>query len=153
MDPPNIYIIGAQCTGKTTLVSALKDHFTRYREKNIPEPVIISEVARKVLAALNINRSDIVTSPEKSLQLQTAILEAQVKAETAAETAGSWFISDRSGLDPIVYTRVSVSENATQELLQSAGWKLLEQKMKKAQVFVCEAGCSWLVDDGTCIQA
>lgn len=147
MPPKNIYIIGAQCTGKTTLVNALKDHFTRFREQDVTEPIVISELARNVLQKLNINREEIASSPEKSLKLQTAILKAQHKAETEAN--GQFIISDRSGIDPIVYTRLSVSENAAQDLLASTEWDELERNMKDGLVFVCEAGCTWLVDDGT----
>lgn len=148
MAPANIYIIGAQCTGKTTLVDALKDYLTQYREQDTPDPIIISELARNVLRELKIDRHDIANLPEKSLELQTAILKAQYKAEAVAKDAG-WYISDRSGLDPIVYARLSVGEDAAQTLLNSAEWKTLEQNMKEGRVFVCEAGCKWLMDDGT----
>lgn len=147
MAPANIYIIGAQCTGKTTLVNALKDYLTRYREQDTPDPIIISEVARNVLKELKIDRHDIANSPAKSLELQTAILKAQCKAEGVAKDAG-WYISDRSGLDPIVYARLSVGEDAAQTLLNSADWATLERNMKEGRVFVCEAGCEWLIDDG-----
>lgn len=166
--PQNIYIIGAQSTGKTTrkstceeeesevgpadrsrpVVNALKDHFSRYREADVPEPIIISEIARTVLKELHISRQDIASSPEKSLKLQTAILHAQLKAEVETESAGTWYIADRSGLDPIVYARLSVSEEAARDLLGSPEWMSLEKRMKTGVVFVCEAGTSWLVDDG-----
>jgi hypothetical protein len=35
------------------------------------------------------------------------------------------------------------------DMLASDTWKCLERKMKQGIVFLCEAGCSWLVDDGT----
>lgn len=148
MAPKNIFIVGAQSTGKTTLVNALKDHFTQYREQNIPEPLLISEVARSVLRELDIDRHAIATSPAKSLKLQTAILNAQYELETAAVEQGIWYISDRSGADPIVYAGLSVSGEAASDLLASKEWLKLESHMKDGLVFVCEAGCTWLVDDG-----
>ena len=149
MEHKNIFIIGAQCTGKTTIVNALKDHYTRNTDKDVPEPTIITEVARTVLKDLEIDRHDIANSPGKSLQLQSAILKAQYQVETKAKESGSWYVSDRSGIDPIVYARLFVGEAAAQDLLTSPEWLTLEQNLKSGHVFLCEAGCTWLIDDGT----
>jgi predicted ATPase len=94
--PLNIFIIGAQCTGKTTIVRALEKHFS---EQKLLQPVVISEVARRVIQETKIYRQDIRSSLERSLALQKAILQAQHKAEYAA--AEKWYISDRSGVDPV----------------------------------------------------
>jgi predicted AAA+ superfamily ATPase len=98
--PPNIFIIGAQCTGKTTVVRALEEHFSN---KTLDQPVVISEVARKVIQDTKIYRDDIRSSRERSLALQKAILQAQHKAEFAA--AERWYISDRSSVDPVSASR------------------------------------------------
>lgn len=110
MKPTNIYIIGAQSTEKTTrkshsqpytcrrdtsvdypaVVDALKHHFTKLRSQDVPEPVIIEEVVRSVQKELSIDRNDIVCSPEKSLKLQTAVLRAQLAAQTEVEAQGAW---------------------------------------------------------------
>ncbi|KAK3711994.1 hypothetical protein LTR37_009306 [Vermiconidia calcicola] len=148
--PRNIFIIGAQCTGKTTLVYALKEHFERQLVDDIPQPVFISELARNVMKQLKIDRHEIATLPERSFTLQKAILHAQDKAEImVTNEAGGWYISDRSGIDPIVYTRLLVGEDAATELLDSEVWSRLQRNMKDGLVFLCEDGCTWLVDDGT----
>jgi nicotinamide riboside kinase len=153
-----LYIIGAQCTGKTTLVNALEDMFCRgglsLPVQGIPsKPVIIREVARTVLRDKHFSRDDITTSPTRAWQLQKHILDAQFEAEQAAigpdTPSTTWYISDRSGLDPIIYTQLFVGEDAAGEMLASEKWRELERRMKMGVVMLCEAGCSWLADDGT----
>ena len=141
--PKNIYIIGAQCTGKTTLLEALKSHYAQ------EQPTIISEVARTVMKNLNFDREDIAMSPEESFRLQKAILQAQYEKEAPFEDAtASWFISDRSGIDPIVYARYYVGIEQAKELLDSPQWTFLERNMKAGLVVLCDAGAHWLIDDG-----
>lgn len=78
----NIYVIGAQCTGKTTLVNALEEHFKSNNvDRNMPQPTVIQEVARAVLKEKGFTREDITTSPSRALQLQRHILDAQLHAE------------------------------------------------------------------------
>ncbi|KAG9196495.1 hypothetical protein G6011_01616 [Alternaria panax] len=152
-----LYIIGAQCTGKTTLVNALEDAFSQ-GELSAPaqgvlsKPVTIREVARTVLRDKHFSRDDITTSPSRALQLQMHILDAQYEAEqtaTGPDTRATWYISDRSGLDPIIYAQLFVGEDAAGEMLASGKWEELERRMKAGVVMLCEAGCSWLADDGT----
>lgn len=159
MQSCRIYIIGAQCTGKTTLIEHLEAHFRGDEnedsgcEKKTPKPIIIQEVARTVLREKNFNRDDIRNSPLKALQLQHHILEAQLKAERAAACKSGdslpFNICDRSGLDPIVYTHIFVGKKEANDILMSKAWLELEDNMKAGVVILCEAGCSWLVDDGT----
>lgn len=144
--PKNIFIVGAQCTGKTTLLKALKEY---YKDLDT-QPGIISEVARTVMKQLDMDRNDIEFSPERSLMLQKSIMQAQYKAETElSKDSTGWYISDRSGIDPIVYARMFVGEEAARDLLDLTIWTTLEQNMKAGVVFICEAGASWLFDDGT----
>ncbi|RDW87960.1 hypothetical protein BP5796_03654 [Coleophoma crateriformis] len=152
----NIYIIGPQSTGKTTLVNALEKAFASGDDSissyNFTRPSIIREVARTVMKTCNFTRDDITNSPTKALRLQELILKAQLKAEEAVlngSPSTSWFISDRSGLDPIVYAKLFVGEDAAQQMISSDEWKTLEERMKHGLVVLCEAGCTWLVDDGT----
>lgn len=197
--PPNIYVIGAQCTGKTTLVTALQAHFSTTSPSNPsssssssspddddqsrprpPPPVVIREVARGVLARHNFATAEIRDAPARSLELQRLILRAQARAEAAALRGGEeegeeaglgvdgdagrggaaaddddarrWFISDRSGLDPIVYAARHVSAAAALELEALAEWAdVLRPRMSSAGalVVVCEPGRrAWMVDDG-----
>ena len=153
-----VFTLSAQCTGKTTLVNALEDAFhqgdTAIQVTEVASrQVIIREVARTVLHDKHFSREDITASPSRSLQLQKHILDAQFEAEQAAigldTPPTTWYISDRSGLDPIIYAQLFVGEEAAGEMLASAKWKELERCMKAGVVVLCEAGCSWLADDGT----
>lgn len=149
--PMSIYVVGAQCTGKTTLVEALKAYFIAEKAlvslgRAIPPPSVLTEVARTVLRQHNFTADDIVSSPKKALRLQELILKAQEQTEQAAEDG--WVISDRSGVDPIVYTRRYVGEAAAQSLIESAPWAYLKERMKRSLIIVCEAGADWLNDDG-----
>jgi predicted ATPase len=142
----NIYIVGAQNTGKTTLVNALEAAFAKNTSET--QPQIIKEVARNVLIKYNFTAQDIKTSPSRALQLQELILKAQFDAEQEVLERGGWFISDRSAVDPIVYARKYVSEEASLQLRQSTEWLLLKERMKNSLVVVCQAGADWLLDDG-----
>jgi len=144
--PQNIYVIGAQCTGKTTLVNALECHFKATNSSHSASPVIIKEVARTVLQKHKFTAADIRDSPERALQLQKLILAAQHEAETS--TINNGFISDRSGLDPVVYAKTYVGEGAAQEMMKSEVWKDIERNMRSARILVCEPGAAWLRDDG-----
>ena len=146
--PKNIYIVGAQCTGKTTLIAALSAHFTNSSAATttVPAPQILTEVARTVLRQHDFTANDITSSPSKAILMQRLILEAQYTAEKAAGTR--WFISDRSGFDPIVYTKRYVGEEGARDLLRTNIWGELKERMGQSLVVVCEAGADWLMDDG-----
>ncbi|PVH72853.1 hypothetical protein DL98DRAFT_609406 [Cadophora sp. DSE1049] len=152
--PPSIYIVGAQCTGKTTLIKALEEHFgiednlKNESGRAILHPNIIIEVARGVLKEHKFNADDIKSSPARALALQDLILKAQVRAEAATSRQDGWFISDRSGADPIVYAKKYVSDVAAHDLLGSPEWSTLKEGLVKSVVIVCEAGAGWLKDDG-----
>jgi hypothetical protein len=107
-------------------------------------------VARKVLKEKGYSRVDIETSRTRALQLQQHILEAQHNAEREATAQGnsSWYISDRSGLDLIVYASIFGGAEAAEAMLASEIWLDMEARMKAGVVLLCEAGCTWLIDDG-----
>ncbi|OHE90611.1 hypothetical protein CORC01_14095 [Colletotrichum orchidophilum] len=146
----NIYIIGAQCTGKTTLVNALEKYFTTTQPSSnaCPPPVIIREVARSVLRTHAFTAADIRSSCDRALELQTLILHAQVSAERHALDTAGWFISDRSGVDSICYALTYAGEGGASLLLASEEWRDLKKRMAEALVVVCESGADWLHDDG-----
>ena len=147
--PKNIYIVGAQSTGKTTLLGALSTHFTTppTPTTSTPAPLIFTEVARTVLRQHNLTASDITSSPSQNLSIQKLIFEAQYAMEKAAGTS-QWFISDRSGFDPIVYAKRYVGKEGARSLMQTKIWDELKARMEHSLVVVCEAGADWLVDDG-----
>ncbi|KAK7219089.1 hypothetical protein V2G26_007092 [Clonostachys chloroleuca] len=146
---PNIYIVGAQCSGKTTLVNQLTVQLEDLcSELEICKPVVISEVARSVLKRHPIATEDIRASPGKSLVLQKLILDAQSQAEEEALTCSSWFLSDRSGLDPIVYAKRYVGPDAAYELICSGSFiKIKDRIMSGSVVVICEPGVAEFVND------
>ncbi|KAI2642306.1 AAA domain-containing protein [Xylaria nigripes] len=148
MATPNIYIIGSQCTGKTTLINALSDYFDRSPVTAAKQPAIIKEVARTILKKYDFTRIDIRNSPDRALELQRLIIEAQSAAEKAKLRENSWFISDRSAVDPVVYARKYVGTEAADALRAAPHWVKMRDRMARSLVVVCEAGVGWLTDDG-----
>lgn len=150
MDPcTSIYIIGAQCTGKTTLVNALHDAI-RSQNPNISIRQI-NEVARGVLKSDNFTRDDITNNPCKALELQNLILSAQYDAES--QQPGIPALSDRSGVDPLVYA-AKYGPPVAQELLQNTRqWQYLCNRMRSSLVILCPPHHEWLDDDGIRLMA
>ena len=146
--PPNIYIIGAQSTGKTTLVTALGKYFAQNldTEKLISQPHQLKEVARGVLQKHNFTASDITNSKSRALELQQLIIEAQASAESALRNV--WYIADRSALDAVAYARQYVGTAEARNLRTGAAWQEVENKMRAGVVILCEPGEAWLIDDG-----
>ncbi|KAI0102380.1 AAA domain-containing protein [Nemania sp. FL0031] len=145
---PNIYIIGSQCTGKTTLVNALSSHFSQHPPSPADSPGVIKEVARTVLRNHSFTRGDIRNSQSRALELQRLIIDGQYDAESAELGVSSWFISDRSAIDPVIYARKYASREAADVLTTSGKWLEMRGRMAKSLVVVCEAGVDWLTDDG-----
>ncbi|KAL9118827.1 MAG: hypothetical protein Q9187_004618 [Circinaria calcarea] len=150
-NPRNIYIIGAQSSGKTTLIAALKLYFEdkselASRAMTAQKPYILGEVARRVLQDHNSTGKDVSESKSRALELQTLILEAQYEAENAIKD--SWFISDRSGVDAIVYGKCYVGESGVEKLLDTIAWKHLEKSLRDSLIIVCEPVDAWLKEDG-----
>ncbi|KAI4246120.1 MAG: hypothetical protein L6R40_002072 [Gallowayella cf. fulva] len=146
--PSNIYIIGAQSTGKTTLVTALGHYFGQnLKSYGLAEnPHQLKEVARGVLREHGFTASDITTSKSRALELQRLIIQAQIRAEKALEH--SWYIADRSALDAVAYAQQYVGESEAHGLQQGLTWSEVEHKMRAGTVILCEPGGQWLMDDG-----
>ncbi|KAG5661345.1 hypothetical protein KAF25_005467 [Fusarium avenaceum] len=146
---PNIYVIGPQSTGKTTLVNKLRDDLRHWlADAAIEPPQIVTEVARTVLTKHKYTANDITSSTDRCLELQKLILEAQAAAEKEALLHSSWFISDRSGFDPLVYAREYVSPEAVVEMRRLPAWIEVKTRMENSLIVVCEAGTPWLMYDG-----
>ncbi|KAG7001383.1 hypothetical protein G7Y79_00032g067360 [Physcia stellaris] len=145
----NIYIIGAQSTGKTTLVSALAIHFANTKHDSpdaFIQPFQLKEVARNVLKKHGFTAHDITSSKARALELQRLIIEAQAKAEV--DLGQTWYISDRSALDAVAYARQYVGVAEADKLMHGEPWRVLEDRMRSALVVLCEPGGEWLIDDG-----
>ncbi|KAH7141288.1 AAA domain-containing protein [Dactylonectria estremocensis] len=151
MSPTNVYIIGAQCTGKTALANMLESAFEA--ASYISPPAIVHEVVSSVIKMHNFTTLDTTSSPDRCLALQTLILEGQRDAERetlrhARWRHARWIISDRSGLVPIVYARRNLGCETAENMTATAAWKELRTGMSTPLILVFEAGANWLVDDG-----
>ncbi|PYI35250.1 hypothetical protein BP00DRAFT_334626 [Aspergillus indologenus CBS 114.80] len=148
--PRNIYLVGAHCTGKTTLVEGLRAHLSpnlvsELYGENAECPAIVDELVRNIMRTDGFTASD-VRHPTKGLELQTRTMLAQHQAEV--NLGNKWFISDRSGIDPIVYAEVFLGRPEAEKLAEMKEWHVLREKMKKAYVIVCEPeNASWLSTD------
>ena len=77
----NVYIIGAQFSDKTTLISALETYFNNksdltWKAVIVQKPYILREVAWQVLQDHEFTGQDVSGSKSRALKLQTFILKA-----------------------------------------------------------------------------
>src|SRR4051812_33075418 len=137
----SIYIIGAQCTGKTTLVDALE---AALRSQEPAQPFyLVPETARTILRDHNFTRDDLAI-PERAFELQKLILEAQFTEEM--QHSNETLLCDRSGLDTLVYATKFTSSSTTRSLTCSEHWQFLKSRMQKSLVIVCAPNADWLID-------
>lgn len=117
--------------------------------RSITEPSCLRQRKLSVSEERHCNRIYITTSLPRALDVQQHILAAQYDAETTACSTNlvAWYICNRSGLDPIAYTKCFVGEGAAAEMLSFENCQELESRMKKGTVFLCETGCRFR-DDG-----
>ncbi|PVH91014.1 hypothetical protein DM02DRAFT_734334 [Periconia macrospinosa] len=147
---PNLYLIGPQCAGKTTLLEALRAYYSidanrQFGNEHVGRPAIIEEVVRTVMHEKGFKVQDL-KDPKKGFELQQCILVEQYNAEEISED--EWYISDRSGLDALVYAKVYVGVSAAEKLENTGEWNRLRKRMQDAVVVFCEAGnTDWLSDD------
>ena len=149
--PSNIYIIGAQSTGKTTLISGLVTYFHNHSNITwgtlaVAKPCVLEEVARQVLMNCGCTGQTVSESKSQALQLQSLILKTQYEAEDIIKDC--WFISDRSGIDAIVYAKLYAGESEAEQLLNEEKWKEMEKRLQGSLIVVCEPVLSWLKEDG-----
>jgi nicotinamide riboside kinase len=110
--PRMIFIIGPSSTGKTTLCTVLAQRLA------IPPSAHITEVAREVMRSTGFSRKDVGT-----LDMQGAILTAQLGREEAAldaKRAHRVVLSDRSGIDPVVYAILTAKDEEEVEVRKKA---------------------------------
>jgi nicotinamide riboside kinase len=141
----SIYIVGAQCTGKTTLINRLNDYFAK--SSPLLKVFVISELARDVLRQHNISGLDVQAGHSSAMHLQRAILETQFEVEKQSQLH-DLTLSDRSGLDPIAYSAKYGGSQYVQDLAEMAEWTILRSTMQKSVVILCEPVVEWLTDDG-----
>jgi predicted ATPase len=111
----------------------------------------VTEVARDVLRQHHFTRDDITNNPDRALQLQQLILNAQFEKES--NLTHRIILSDRSGIDPIVYAVQYGPPHGRQILEKSLAWSFLRYRMTKSLIFLCPPHKEWLNDDGTRLMA
>eukprot|EP01130_Rhizamoeba_saxonica_P007674 TRINITY_DN310_c0_g2_i3.p1 TRINITY_DN310_c0_g2~~TRINITY_DN310_c0_g2_i3.p1 ORF type:complete len:645 (+),score=105.68 TRINITY_DN310_c0_g2_i3:1230-3164(+) len=95
-----MYIIGAHCVGKTTLLN----YFVNQQPRQVHH---IKEVARNLLSKSKINKKDL-QDDDVFFSFQQQLFERQNICEK--ERMHRSFVSDRCCLDPLVYTREKSEE-------------------------------------------
>lgn len=148
--PPNLYLIGPQCAGKTTLLDSLRSYYSvdahrHFANQYVAPPAVIEEVVRKVMNEKGFNAQDL-KNPDRGFELQKHILLGQHNAEKMIQ--GGWYISDRSGIDVLVYAKAYVGLASAKKLGNMDEWNTLRRRMQDAVVVLCEAGNpNWLSHD------
>jgi nicotinamide riboside kinase len=141
-----IYIIGPSSTGKTTLCSALARRF------GLNGPAHITEVARDVMRRRGYTRGDV-----GKLEMQAAIMETQLSRERhgrdTAARSGQVLVSDRSGIDPIIYALLNAENEADrhrrlESLTSSPQFQLALSAYRRSVVVLLAPVSEWVVDDG-----
>jgi nicotinamide riboside kinase len=128
-----IYFVGSHATGKTTM--------TRWVSKNYGLPMI-TEVARGVLAELELSLERLRTDIDLVNQYQRRVFQRQIETERLQK--GS-FVSDRA-FDNLAYA----ADHATivSELLGSQEFRDYMAWIDRGQVFYLRPHASLLADDG-----
>ncbi|KAI6122036.1 AAA domain-containing protein [Pisolithus sp. B1] len=149
MSPIQVYVIGPSSTGKTTLCNAVA------KSVGLPTRCYITEVARQVMRSKGYTRADVGT-----VEMQRAIMLAQLEKEANAFACARWgnsegelILSDRSGIDPIVYaimTAKNEGEARQKEamLVDIPAFQMALRRYKDAIFLLLNPVEEWLVDDG-----
>ncbi|KAJ5042665.1 AAA domain-containing protein [Bipolaris maydis] len=143
----NLYLIGPQCSGKTTLLNALRAFYSDRdpASHGIEQPFFIEEVVRVIMHEKGFQARDLYDSV-RGLQLQTHILLRQNQIEE--QLKDRWFLADRSALDTLVYAKQYTGTDAFKALASTKEWENSRLRMQYATVIVCEAGnTEWLSAD------
>jgi predicted ATPase len=146
----NLYLIGPQCAGKTTLLEALQAYYAidanrEFENRHVERPAIIEEVVRTVMHEKGFTVQHL-ENPDKGFELQQCILLGQYNAEETLQDG--WYMSDRSGLDALVYANTYLGASAAKKLENMDEWSTLRKRMQDGVVVVCEAGNpDWLSED------
>lgn len=148
VSPTQVYVIGPSSTGKTTLCNAVA------KSVGLSTRCYITEVARQVMRSKGYTRADVGT-----IEMQRAIMLAQLEKEANAFARARWgnneglILSDRSGIDPIVYaimTAKGEGEARQKEdmLANIPAFQMALRRYKDAIFLLLNPVEEWLVDDG-----
>ncbi|KAK5070432.1 bifunctional uridylate/adenylate kinase [Lithohypha guttulata] len=141
----SVYLIGVSATGKTTLTGDLAKHFQEHEPER--RVAIISEVARELVLSSGVKPEQIRAGEENAMKLQKQILETQLERENEARTKADLILSDRFGIDPVVFAMKYGSEQKSRALLDSDAWKVLRERMTRSLVILCEPVMEWFAED------
>ncbi|KAI6122018.1 AAA domain-containing protein [Pisolithus sp. B1] len=148
MSPVQVYVVGPSSTGKTTLCNAVA------KSVGLPTRCYITEVARQVMRSKGYTRADVST-----VEMQRAIMLAQLEKEANAFACARWgnseglILSDRSGIDPIVYAIMTAKDEGEahqkeEVLVNIPAFQMALRRYKEAIFLLLNPVEEWLVDDG-----
>jgi nicotinamide riboside kinase len=108
----------------------------------------IKEVARKVMASTGYSRKEVAL-----MEMQLAIMKAQIERESQERNSHSILLSDRSAVDPIVYAILTAGSD---DEIESRKTQLIERpefqetlKTYQQSIFILlKPIADWIVDDG-----
>ena len=142
-----VYIIGPSSTGKTTLCNALAQSLT------LRSWCYITETARQIMKRRGFTREDV-----GKIEMQSAIMLAQQEREEevrerAKGSGETMILSDRSGVDPVVYAVLTATDEhqARQKknvLVEHPTFQSALKRYRKARFLLLKPVPEWLVDDG-----
>lgn len=143
-----IYIVGAQCTGKTTLCNGLIDQI--HDQHSQLKVAMLSETARHVLELHQYTKNDVRGGGQRCLELQRLILHSQLEKEREFRSQGiDVVVSDRCAVDPLVYAAFFCGMEAIEELLIECDKADMMNQLRQSTIVLCEPIQEWLFDDGT----
>lgn len=142
-----LYVVGPSSTGKTTLCNAVAQSL------ELRSWCYITEVARQIMKRRGFTREDM-----GKIEMQSAIMLAQLEREAevcerARNTGKTLILSDRSGIDPIVYAVLTAKDErqARQKktlLVEHPTFQSALKRYRKAKFLLLRPVPEWLVDDG-----
>ncbi|KAG9310362.1 hypothetical protein JVU11DRAFT_9495 [Chiua virens] len=142
-----LYVVGPSSTGKTTLCDALATSL------QLCSWCYITEVARQIMKRRGFTREDV-----GKLEMQSTIMLAQLEREAevcerAMDTSEALVLSDRSGVDPLVYAVLTAKDEreARQRksiLVEQPAFQNALKRYRKAKFLLLRPVPEWLVDDG-----
>lgn len=142
-----LYVVGPSSTGKTTLCNAVAESL------KLCSWCYITEVARQVMKRRGFTRADV-----GKIEMQSAIMMAQLEREVevyerARSTGETLILSDRSGVDPVIYAVLTAKDErqARQRrniLVKHPTFESALKRYQKAKFLLLRPVPEWFVDDG-----
>lgn len=157
-----IYIIGAQFTGKTSLVEGLmKALRVQYANTAVHlvgpayETLIKhgyykgDDFRRGDQASLDFHRDTLFQQQVAERMTESEVKAAQDVSNALDKKTGSIIVCDGSGLDPMVYAQQFCGKAPALEYLEGKCWHNTISRMRKGVVVVCTPVVEWLFDNGS----